>query len=226
MCFTGVILNPHRAPIVLWERLAKRIDSNPDGFYLRTPHAHVRTLDPLAFNLIFLDVLSGRPPYVHFHMRRASSGLKVIENVHGWRVGKYYITHNGIVSAYTSQRYFSDTFSLVSEREFQALLSDKDWKGLYEFVRSRGFWGVMFIVSHDFKEIYAISVDKPLRITRVKGVLYATSEKITRRADLYLNGVFKITYNRVEALHKELSLPEPQTLDAEALLTRIYPFFE
>jgi len=67
----------------------------------------VRTLDIDEFKLLFNRVLSQRPLAVHF--RYASVGVISVENVHGWRIGDYYITHNGSVWAYINEKVFCDS---------------------------------------------------------------------------------------------------------------------
>jgi len=210
MCFTGVILNPYRRPIhdEVVGRLLEEMEWNPEGFYAYSldPRVYIRTLDYERFKSTLNLVLSSNPPAVHFHFRLATVGKVAVYNVHGWDVGGHLVTHNGIVGAYSyeDERGYSDTLRLVAQKKFRELLLGRRWKDLYKYLSGRDFRGVMFIVSRDFNEVYAISRGRSIRYYRLNNVTYATSEELLAgsmlrkaRVEAYANGVFQVTYDRV-----------------------------
>jgi hypothetical protein len=211
MCFTGIIINPKHKPIKLVDKLLKQVEYNPHGFYLYIPTLYLQTMSEELYKDCFKSVMKRKPSYVHFHFRLASSGALTLDNVHGWNVEGYYITHNGVIfnPQYTSDPYYSDTYLLINEEEFKQNLINKKWSELYDFLLESGFTGVMFIVKNDFSEMYGISVFQPIHYKKVKSVAYITSKKITLLSREYNNGVFEITYDGLKPLvqMEETKLP-------------------
>jgi hypothetical protein len=214
LCFTGVILNPFRKPIpnVVVRGLYGEMVLNPDGFYVYStdPEVYLRTLNAIEFRDMFDRIIAQKPFAIHFHFRLASSGAIDVGNVHGWKLGDYLITHNGVVRSYAGRRDLCDTLILVNQREFQELLADKRWSELYDYIAGKGFYGVMFIVNKDFSEIYAISTMKNIEYSQANEITYATSGdflkgKGLRRIKLenYVNGIFQITHEKVRTLVQE-----------------------
>ncbi len=210
MCFTGVILNPYRRPIhdEVVGRLLEEMEWNPEGFYVYSldPRVYIRTLDYERFRPTLSQVLGSNPPAVHFHFRLATVGRVAVYNVHGWDIGGHLVTHNGIVEAYSyeDESGYSDTLRLVAQKRFRELLLGKRWKNLYEYLSEKDFKGVMFIVSRDFNEVYAISRGRSIRYYRLNNVTYATSKELLTgsmlrkaRVEAYANGVFQVTYKGV-----------------------------
>ena len=210
MCFTGVILNPYRRPIhdEVVGRLLEEMERNPEGFYVYSldPRVYIRTLDYERFRPTLSQVLGSNPPAVHFHFRLATVGKVAVYNVHGWDIGGHLVTHNGIVGAYSyeDESGYSDTLRLVAQKRFREFLLGKRWKNLYEYLSEKDFEGVMFIVSRDFNEVYAISRERSIRYYRLNNVTYATSKELLTgstlrkaRVEAYANGVFQVTYDRV-----------------------------
>ena len=210
MCFTGVILNPYRRPIHdgVVGRLLEEMEWNPEGFYVYSldPRVYVRTLDYERFRPTLSQVLGSNPPAVHFHFRLATVGKVAVYNVHGWDIGGHLVTHNGIVGAYSyeDESGYSDTLRLVAQKRFREFLLGKRWKNLYEYLSEKDFESVMFIVSRDFNEVYAISRRRSIRYYRLNYVTYATSKELLTgsmlrkaRVEVYANGVFQVTYDRV-----------------------------
>jgi hypothetical protein len=211
LCFTGVILNPRRQqiPELVVKRLHREIIENPHGFYIYAvnPEVYVRTLDIDEFKSLFSRVLSQRPLAVHFHFRYASVGVISVENVHGWRIGDYHVTHNGSVLAYINERILCDSLKLIMQVEFQEYLFNKQWSELYKYIVEKGFYGVMFIVNRDFSEVYAVSMGKSVKYYQIEEVTYATSGELlvgrelkSVRRENYINGVFQITHNKAKIL--------------------------
>jgi hypothetical protein len=210
MCFTGVILNPYRRPIHdgVVGRLLEEMEWNPEGFYVYSldPRVYIRTLDYEMFRPTLSQVLGSNPPAIHFHFRLATVGKVAVYNAHGWDIGGHLVTHNGIVGAYSyeDESGYSDTLRLVAQKKFRELLLGKRWKNLYEYLSEKDFKGVMFIVSRDFNEVYAISRGRSIRYYRLNNVTYATSKELLTgstlrkaRVEAYANGVFQVTYDRV-----------------------------
>ena len=210
MCFTGVILNPYRRPIhdEVVGRLLEEMEWNPEGFYVYSldPRVYIRTLDYERFRPTLSQVLGSNPPAVHFHFRLATVGKVAVYNVHGWDIGGHLVTHNGIVEAYSyeDESGYSDTLRLVAQKRFREFLLGKRWENLYEYLSKKDFEGVMFIVSRDFNEVYAISRGRSIRYYRLNNVTYVTSRELLAgsmlrkaRVEAYANGVFQVTYDRV-----------------------------
>jgi hypothetical protein len=207
VCFTGVVLNLKREPLQV-DEIVKEAYVNPHGFFLysRDPPTIMRTIDLHAYLFTFTKVAMERPRYLHFHMRLASTGALTLDNVHGWKVCGFYITHNGIVSAFsdlTGQQYYSDTYTLITQPAFQEHLRKRDWPSLYRFMAEKGFWGVMFLVSEDFKEVYAISRRKAVYFKKLHGVVYVTSKRVFKKSKRASDGVFKVTYESLKPLYTE-----------------------
>jgi len=210
LCFTGVILNPYRRPIHdgVVGRLLEEMEWNPEGFYVYSldPRVYIRTLDYERFRPTLSQVLGSNPPAVHFHFRLATVGKVAVYNVHGWDVGGHLVTHSGIVGAYSyeDESGYSDTLRLVAQKRFREFLLGKRWKNLYEYLSNKDFKGVMFIVSRDFNEVYAISHGRSIRYCRLNYVTYATSKELLTgstlrkaRSGAHTNSVFKVTYDGV-----------------------------
>jgi hypothetical protein len=139
-------------------------------------------------------------------------------NVHGWKVGDYYITHNGLVTEYITSNLLSDTYLLVLDTEFNEYLRRAEWEKLYDYMVSKGFYGVMFLVKGKFEDVIAISVSKYMHYYNINRVVYATSRPLIRRKHKrYRDGVFRITYNGVETL---VSKP------VEAKVKTLWDYFE
>jgi len=211
MCFTGVIFNPYRKqiPELVVKRLHRELIENPHGFYVCAvnPEVYVRTLDIDEFRALFSKLLSQRPLAVHFHFRYASVGVISVENVHGWRIGDYHVTHNGSVWAYINERVFCESLKLIMQKEFQEYLLNKRWEELFEYVKDKGFYGVMFIASRDFSEVYVVTNGKSVKYYQAKGITYATSGELlvgrelkSIRRENYINGVFQITHSEVKVI--------------------------
>lgn len=213
MCFTGVILNPFKKEIsrIIVSRLHEEMFENPHGFYVYAvnPEVYVRTLDIDEFRVLFNRVISQRPLAVHFHFRFASVGVISVENIHGWRINDYYVTHNGSVWAYINEKVVCDTLKLIIQREFQEYLLSKQWRELYNYIIEKGFYGVMFIVNKDFSEVYSISAGKSIKYYRVEDITYATSGELLLsrvlkkvKQENYVNGIFQIIHSEVKVLFR------------------------
>ena len=153
---------------------------NPHGFYVCAvnPEVYVRTLDIDEFRALFSKLLSQRPLAVYFHFRYASIGVICVENVHGWRIEDYHVTHNGSVWAYVNEKVFCDSLKLIMQKEFQEYLLNKRWEELFEYVKDKGFHEVMFIANRDFSEVYAVTNGKSVKYYQAKGITYATSGEL------------------------------------------------
>jgi len=208
MCYTGVMLNPQgrRMPKSVYRKLINEMKANPHGFYLYStkPPTRVRTI-------IYGEAVSTLKALrtaenLHFHFRLATSGLIDDVNVHGWKVGDYYITHNGIVLCYMSSVELSDTLKMIKDEVFTENLVKEEWVGLYNHIVRCGFTGTLFIVKHDFSNIVAINTGTyGVYYYNINGIVFATSRPLGRKfhGKLYRNGVFKISYDGVTTLHKE-----------------------
>jgi hypothetical protein len=93
------------------------------------------------------------------------------------------------------------------QKEFQEYLLNKRWEELFEYVKDKGFYGVMFIASRDFSEVYAVTNGKSVKYYQAKGITYATSGELllgrelkSIRRENYINGVFQITHSEVKVI--------------------------
>ena len=207
MCWTGIILNPYKNLFLnsIIDGIYKQMIDNPHGFFLYTifPQVYIRTTDITVFKKLFDEIVDLTPICMYLHFRYASAGLISLDNVHGWQIGDYYIAHNGIVTEYCIelQQQKSDTLYLIEQKEFQELLLTQQWDKLFEFCDTKGFYGVMFIVKHDFSEIYGISIGKPIKYHKFNNMAFITSGKfITNKCKHYIDGIFKINFKDVEKL--------------------------
>jgi len=219
MCYTGVIINPLKRdihePVV--KKMMEEMRANSDGFYLFSmdPDVFVRTVEYDEFVRVLENVIRGRPKFVHFHFRLASSGSVSEENVHGWSLGKYYVTHNGYVGEYATDPYYCDTYILVNEDQaFRNLVVFNDWSGLYDYLLAKNFYGVMFVVSRNADEVYGVTVLQQLKFYHVNDITYAASSDVMERLDRiiyagkgmiykkYVNGIYSIRHGQITELHK------------------------
>jgi len=194
--------------------LLNGMKANPHGFYLFSvsPDAYIRTVDYFEYLSVFNKVIPSAR-FVHFHFRYATSGLVSRENVHGWLVDKYYITHYGSVSAYANDPVYCDTRILVmKDQVFRDLLGAGDFKALYNYLLEKGFYGTMFAVSTNADKVYAISASATVYYANIDGVMYAISGtmlwwdrlKIWRKMKKVSNGVFAVKKDGVvEILKRE-----------------------
>ena len=119
---------------------------NSDGFsihYVGSKSRVVRTLDLYSF-IEEIEKID-KAKMIHVHLRARTSGDISIDNVHMWRVGDFYFSHNGFVLSYVYSVYkehhrFSDSYMLAHDKEFintvmnnpedlPILLSDRDFHG-------------------------------------------------------------------------------------------------
>jgi hypothetical protein len=219
MCYTGVILNPEKAriPWAVAYNIISHLYTNSHGFYLysASPDYYVRTLDLVFYKQLLLKVLNEGPRNAHLHFRLATSGLVDVNNVHGWKVGNYYVTHNGIVTSYLAQKNnnLSDTLWLIKQDKFSNYLLNEEWGKLYDYLLEKGFYGIMLLVKRGFKKVVAISVMKPIKYYKIDGVTYVLNEPL-RQLDIlkpdvdsfesqYLrDGVYLITESEAKTLYK------------------------
>jgi len=193
MCFNIVIYNPNGKNLKkIFRAINRYARINKDGFSIWTSdNIYVRTLD---FNEFLLaQTMARKSEIIHTHFRLASQGAVNLENVHMWKVGNYYVSHNGYVGKYclqwnlcTLDKYFpgvyypiptmpmvndtkSDTYKLITDENFVKYVEQKSWEQLMQYLRSVNFYGVMFLTNEN--EMIGLSVNKGIHITFTKGIL-------------------------------------------------------
>jgi len=178
MCFNTVILNFKRKDIsFLLSFIKEEMKINNDGFSLvsYSPHKHIRTLSQKEFIRALYSLK--RSEYLHIHLRKATSGDKSIKNVHMWQIGKYHISHNGIVSRYCREKGISDTKALVTSPEFIYAIRKKDAKKLKDILEKRNFYGVMFLTNKT--HIIIVSKGKSAKVTYAGNILVFSNDPIS-----------------------------------------------
>jgi len=182
MCFNVVALNPRRGGLGFLVDVADwqaRYNGNGYSLWAHSPDAYVRTLDYGEFKAALRGVLSAK--IVHYHLRLASSGDISIENVHMWKVGDYYVSHNGFVSAYRGGLGDgpSDTYQLVMSDEFREAVEARDWEYLGEVLKEVGFYGVMFLTSPE--SVVAVSLHKTVKVHDFGDVLVLSNKRLRKK---------------------------------------------
>jgi hypothetical protein len=183
---------------------------NHHGFYFYSiaPSIYLRTTNIKMARRALINIMRRSPHGLHFHFRLASSGLVDKNNVHGWKVEDYYVSHNGFVSRYIRDEWLSDTYLLVNDNTFREYLRRAEWEKLYDYLVRLGFYGVMFLVKDNFEDIIAVAMDKDMRYYKIGDVVYATSRHLIKaKHKKYRNGVYRITYDGVETIISKPYIP-------------------
>jgi hypothetical protein len=190
-----------RFPEVLVDIVKDEMRINKHGFSF---HAVVgeddvvlRSLDAKKYLSELKNIMEKSPRLLHVHLRLASAGAVNEENIHMWKIGRYYISHNGSVlqfacdtEPYPYQYLYrssrlpscggvkSDTLQLIESSEFTSALNsiDNKPKELWSVLQKHGLYGVMFMTSEH--EVIAISARKPLYIYATKHLLIFVNEPI------------------------------------------------
>jgi len=98
VCFNTVIVNPRKKRLQFLDGVLRaEMLSNRDGYGLWSydPDVYARSVKMEDFWRWWEEARSAR--LIHVHFRAASSGSVDLDNVHMWRVGDYYVSHNGYV---------------------------------------------------------------------------------------------------------------------------------
>jgi len=182
MCFNMVIYCQSRCELTddAVEVLVEKMLTNDDGFmvYATKKNREIRYVRTMSMKQA-LATLTTLPKFtlLHTHFRFASSGAKVIENVHGWRVGGLIISHNGTVIEYAYvDKEKSDTRMLVEDARFRQAIERREWGNVAEVIESVRFWGVMFLTSP--REVYVVSRCKSFYYVSVDDIAIITNDYV------------------------------------------------
>ena len=220
MCFNIVIFNPKQRNL---ERIFQVINRNSiinnDGFSIWSNSVYLRTLNFNDFRMAEEKAI--RSKIVHIHFRKASSGSINNNNIHMWKISDYYISHNGFVGRFMEShllRWFSyesfepyenvfytatesDTYQLVHQAEFEEYLNERNWKGLYKYLKACQFYGVLFLTNED--EMIGISIEKPIHITYYQrdNILMFSNQSLNFKSFTKYNIRFKISSKHEGIIH-------------------------
>jgi len=180
MCFNMVIYCSSKCELTdeAVEVLVEKMLINHDGFmiYATKKNREIRYVRTMSMKQA-LATLTTLPKFtlLHIHFRLASSGAKVVENVHGWRVGGLIISHNGTVLEYAyTDKEKSDTRMLVENVQFKSAIERRDWDKVAEIVENVRFWGVMLLTSP--REVYVVARCKSFYYVSEDDVAIITNE--------------------------------------------------
>jgi len=206
MCFNIVIYNPYRKNLSkVFNVINKNTVWNSDGFSIWAPEIYLRTLNLKEF--LEIQSKAEKSEIVHIHFRKASAGAINHDNVHMWKIGDYYVSHNGFVGKYSQYpnlyKYFhwydnvfyvaseSDTYQLVHEEMFKEFLEKKNWKELYSYLRVvEDFYGVMFLTNEN--EMIGIGMRKQIHVTYYKDILMFSNQSLPIKSIKKLGIRFKV----------------------------------
>jgi len=182
MCYTFIAINKrHNRELfsVVNKLISENIATNKDGFSIRIKTKKNDIIKRTINEKEFLDFVKENEDninnclFVHVHLRSATSGAVNEQNTHLWRIGSYYCSHNGIVSAFEQDGKMSDSFYF-----FNAI---KEYFDNTEKLKEKlendatGAYGV-FLLSHTNKNKFVIfSLDKEIGIYTNNNYMVFTS---------------------------------------------------
>ena len=137
--------------------------TNKDGFGIRVDNEIVRTTNHNNFLHYILSnsMAIDRARLTHIHFRLATSGLKNDDNVHLWKIGGYYCSHNGIASGYGYNKDGNaDSYEFFKSIEDK--IAKEDIKGISSALSDIN--GIVFLTREDGRRIIAGSSGKPMKM--------------------------------------------------------------
>jgi len=185
MCFNMILYCPFPCRIEdgAIEIAVKKLAYNDDGFlvYATRGRKVIRYVRTLSIRQA-LATLVTLPPFtlLHIHFRAATSGRIDVDNVHGWKIGEFVVSHNGSVIEYLHSGVKSDSRMLVEDDvEFRKAVLGRKWEDVAKIVEDRRFYGVMFLTSPT--EVYVIA--------RCKSFYYELDDEgVVAMANDYIGG--------------------------------------
>ncbi len=234
MCFNMVVVNySSRGARVLKELIGlvkgeMRINKHGFSFHAIVDDNDVvlRTLDPKRYLSELENIVGKSPRLLHVHLRLASAGEVNEGNVHMWRVGRYYVSHNGSVLHFApiSEPYLyrylyqahlqcdqcdidveSDTLQLSAKSDTLQLVESSDFINAVGALDSKPgeLWDVLTMYGFygvmfmtSKDEVVAVSVKKPMYIYATRDLLIFVNEPIVFASTVRRFG-FKLSLNTV-----------------------------
>lgn len=209
MCFNIVIINPNADPLafnILFSSFLEKKRMNDDGYSIWTSNGvYLRTLKEEEFKEFLMEkrgeIKSAK--VIHMHLRAASAGSVSQENIHMWKVGNYYVSHNGhffgsyrVYSYYRYNRheegwyhYFgynrvrvrveegkSDTLKFLEKKEVKKAIEKENWKELLKLIKKENGWGVFFLTSEN--KVIAIPEGKDIKVLKVNDLVVLSNDAV------------------------------------------------
>jgi len=137
--------------------------TNKDGFGIRVDDEIIRTTNNKNFlNYILSNSIAiDRARLIHVHFRLATFGLINDNNVHLWKIGGYYCSHNGVASGYGYNKDGNaDSYEFFKSTEDK--IAKEDIKGMSKALSEIN--GIVFLTREDGRRIIAGSSGKPMKI--------------------------------------------------------------
>jgi len=185
MCINIVGFGNDREEIreVLESVFIKYSKSNRDGFFVGDIKNHkiTRTLDS---KVALKEVKALNTTYAHMHLRYATAGLIDEKNIHGWKFGEYYVSHNGYYGYITS--YLGDDNS-----DSYIMFSSLDYTSMDSLLNSinklrNKIYGILFLTSRT--NIVAVAVSKDMHIYKTRENVYFANVPL-EISEIYYGGL-------------------------------------
>ncbi len=215
MCFTAIIINRNGEKLgaLGWGVLMNTLHyaySNPHGFAIRVDDKVVmRTLDIDKYKNFIINSRSEIEDsmLVHVHYRYATSGRIDENNIHLWKVGRYYASHNGSIPGYGNME-ISDSLSWFLENEED--IEKEDLDALAN--SSSEAWGVFLLSKEDMSKLMIGSAGKPIQVQLLDDVIILSSAKVDYKPSLTTTEVIDIYGFSFTIKKKIASLPKPKRI--------------